>query len=128
MLQNRRDIATLLKSSVYTQAALVPATPWLGAQAPRAPRLSFKQAGGHGMPDTVLIEPEDDSILRQFAIWKRYGSRWVFTVQPASMTQVALDADAKLGQADALVVSSVNRLGIESTRAAVQLPPWRPIP
>lgn len=123
LLQNRRDISTLLKSSAYTQAALVPATPWLGAQAPSAPRLSFKQAGGHGMPDTVLIEPENDSTLRQFAIWKRYRSEWVFTVQPSSMTLVALDADPKHGKPDAVVVSSVNRLGIESTRTAVQLPP-----
>jgi len=123
LLQNRRGIATLLKSTVYADAALVPATPWLGAQAPGAPRLSFRRADDPGTPDSVLIEPEDDSTLRQFAIWKRYGTQWVFTVQPASRTQVALDADPKLGKPDAMVVSSVNRLGIESARASVQLPP-----
>ena len=123
LLQNRRDISTLLKSGAYAQAALVPATPWLGAQVPTPPRLSLQHADGPGLPDTVLIEPEDDSTIRQFAIWKRYGSEWVFAVQPASMPQVALDADPKLGKPDAVVVSSINRLGIESARTTVQLPP-----
>lgn len=122
LLQNRRGIATLLKSSVYADAALVPATPWLGAQAPSAPRLSFQHGHGPDAPDTVLIEPKDDSTLRQFAIWKRYGSEWVFTVQPSSRMQVALDPDPKLGKPNAMVVSSVNRLGVESARTSVQLP------
>ncbi len=123
LLQNRRGIATLLKSSVYADAALVPATPWLGAQAPSAPRLSFKRADGPGTPDFFLIETEDAATIRQFAIWKRYGSEWVFTVQPASRTQVELVADPERGQLNAMVVSSVNRLGLESARTAVQLPP-----
>lgn len=123
LLQNRRGIATLLKSGAYATAALVPATPWLGAEQPLAPRLSRKRSDGAGTTDIMIVEPEDASTINQFAVWKRYGSQWLFTVQASTQVEVAVDADSKLGKPNAIVVSSVNRLGIESARASVQLPP-----
>ncbi len=125
LLQNRRGIATLLKSGVYAMPALVPATPWLTADTPTAPSLSLKRAEQAGGLDTVLIESEDQAKLSGFAIWKKYRSEWVFAVQPASRPQLIIDTDPKLGRPSDIVISSVSQLGIESvrTRLLLQLQP-----
>ena len=123
LLQDRRGIATLLKAGPYATAALVPATPWLGAQVPDAPRLSLQQAEGPNVPDRVLIRTADDPSVNRFSIWKRYGSKWVFSVQAASQTELTLEADSTLGKPAVIVVSCVNRLGIESARTTLPLRP-----
>ena len=123
LLQDRRGIATLLKAGPYANAALVPATPWLGAQTPDAPELSLQQSQDPGVPDRVLIRTAGDPSVSRFSIWKRYGPRWVFAVQPASQIELVLNNDPTLGQPDAIVVSCINRLGIESTRSTLQLRP-----
>ena len=123
LLQDRRGIATILKAGPYANAALVPATPWLGARAPAAPRLSRQHAEAPNAVDRVLIEKLGDPSVTRFAIWKRYGSKWVFAVQAASQTEFTLDTDPTLGKPDAIVISCVNRLGLESARTTLQLRP-----
>jgi hypothetical protein len=61
--------------------------------------------------------------VSRFSIWKRYGPRWIFSVQAASETEITLETDPALGQPDAIVVSCVNRLGMESARTGLHLPP-----
>lgn len=120
-MQDRKGIATFLKAGPYRSAALVPATPWLGSAVPRAPRLSLKRANSKSAPDTLVIEPEQERDVSQFAIWQRYGPQWEFTVKPASNAPMTLVADATLGAPDAVVVSAVNRVGAESVRVSVLL-------
>ena len=123
LLQDRRGIATLLKAGPYANAALVPASPWLGSQIPDAPRLSLQHSEDPKAADRVLIENVEITSVNRFSIWKRYGSKWVFSVQAASQTEFTLDTDPTFGKPDAIVVSSVSRLGIESARSRLQLLP-----
>jgi len=123
LLQDRRGIATLLKAGPYANAALVPASPWLGSQIPDAPRLSLQHSEDPKAADRVLIENVEITSVNRFSIWKWYGSKWVFSVQAASQTEFTLDTDPTLGKPDAIVVSSVSRLGIESARSRLQLLP-----
>jgi uncharacterized lipoprotein YddW (UPF0748 family) len=116
LLQNRRGIATLLKAGVYATPALVPATPWLTADAPSAPTLLLQQAKDSSASDSLLIQSDVQARPNRFAIWKKYDTEWVFTVHPASSTELTLEADPKLGVVRAIVVSAVNQVGIESAR------------
>ena len=70
----------------------------------------------------MRIDSESASNSERFAIWKRYAGKWVFAVQPASQRDLLLQPDPALGRPDAVVVSRVNRLGIESARSHLQLP------
>ena len=123
LLQDRRGIATLLKAGPYAAAALVPATPWLGAQVPDAPQLSLQAAEDPSAADSVLIRTADDPSVNRFSIWTRYGAKWVYAVQAASQTALSLETDPTLGKPDTIVISCVNRLGIESARSRLQLLP-----
>jgi uncharacterized lipoprotein YddW (UPF0748 family) len=104
LLEDRQGISTALQSGAYAQAALVPASPWLDAMAPTAPQLRSPEAG------RVLIFPGAGKPAAHFAIWRKFGSSWNFAVQAAGEPEVAVNG------AEAIVVSSVDRLGNESSR------------
>lgn len=121
LLQNRRGIADQLKTKLYAAPALVPATPWLGSQAPMAPRLTLERSSSADAPDSLRIDQEDPEAIKQYAIWRRHGTDWRFDAQAASQRQLMLASDPQLGPVDAVVVSAINRLGIESPRVTLQL-------
>jgi uncharacterized lipoprotein YddW (UPF0748 family) len=116
LMENRKGIADQLRAQTYQTAALSPASPWLGAEAPSAPGASarresngvaLKLAAGAGKP------------VAHYAIWSRYGSEWRFAVAPAARPVLLLADDAAGGAAQAVVVSAVDRLGNESERIHV---------
>ncbi len=109
LLQDRRGISTALQSGAYASAALVPATPWLGASPPSAPQLE------RGADGRIAIRPSRGAAATNFAVWRRQGGAWEFSVQPAGKT--AVDATG----AEVIVVSAVDRLGNESRRVTLPL-------
>ena len=110
LLQDRREIVEKLLAGPYAGAALVPATPWLGAVPPSAPRLRLEVDGR-----VVIEEADTGKAAAYFAIWRRQAGTWSFAVQSASERVIAASA------AEMLVVSAVDRLGNESAR--VTMPP-----
>jgi hypothetical protein len=118
LMQNRQGIDDQLRATLYAGPALVPATPWLGSGAPGAPKVSAAYKGG--AVNLKLAAGKADAL---YAIWSRYGREWRFAVAPASSGQWSVPDDAKLGAADAVVVSAVDRLGNEGERVQV----WRKI-
>lgn len=115
LMQNRKGITDQLKSVSYQSAALVPATPWLGSDAPGAPAVAVKR-NGSGLAVSLGAVPK----ATQFAIWARYGDEWRFTVAPATRSEVVLTDDAGV-PARSVVVTAVDRLGNESPRVTASL-------
>jgi uncharacterized lipoprotein YddW (UPF0748 family) len=113
LMQNRKGISDQLKNISYQSAALIPATPWLGSDAPGAPKVGAKR-GAAGLDLTLSAGKS----ATQYAIWARYGDEWRFVVTPASRGDVTL-ADENGIAAGAVVVSAVDRLGNESERVTV---------
>jgi hypothetical protein len=116
LMQNRQGIDDQLRATLYAAPALVPATPWLGSDAPAAPKVSAAYKGG-----AVNLKLAGGKAGSMYAIWSRYGSEWRFAVAPASRAEWAVPDDARLGAANAVVVSAVDRLGNEGKRIEV----WR---
>jgi uncharacterized lipoprotein YddW (UPF0748 family) len=119
LMENRKGVTDQLKAQAYQTAALAPASPWLGAQSPAAPKVAARretmgvglrlEAGGaKPVPPTSLVA--------HYAIWTRYGAEWRFAVAPASRPVLLLPDDATGGAAQMVVVSAVDRLGNESAR------------
>jgi uncharacterized lipoprotein YddW (UPF0748 family) len=115
LMQNRKGISDQLKTISYQSAALIPATPWLGSDAPVAPKVGAKR-GTAGLDLTLSAGKS----ATQYAIWARYGDEWRFVVAPAGRGDVTL-ADENGIAAGAVVVSAVDRLGNESERVTVKL-------
>jgi uncharacterized lipoprotein YddW (UPF0748 family) len=121
LLENRKGIADLLKATQYAQSALVPATPWLGGSAPQAPRVNARRvAPGSGTLLAEMAGSPGESAW-QFAVWVRYGSDWRFAVHPAGRAGLRIDPDSGGRPPEAVVVSAVSRLGLESPRVVADI-------
>lgn len=69
----------------------------------------------------LTIRPGWGKVTATFAIWKRHGTQWRFSGQPAAEPVVDLAPDRELGAVDAVVVSVVDRLGNESPRVTLPI-------
>jgi uncharacterized lipoprotein YddW (UPF0748 family) len=114
LMENRKGIADQLKAGQYAAPALIPATPWLGSDAPGAPAVSATRAAG-----ALTLKLAPGKANAQYAIWSRYGSEWRFAVAPASRIDWRVADDPKLGAASAVFVNAVDRLGNESAPVSV---------
>lgn len=112
LMENRQGISDQLKAGHYAGPALVPATPWLGNAGPGAPTVSVK-GSARALVSLKLVPGKDNA---HFAIWSRHGSEWRFAVAPAGKTEWSVPDGAS-----AVVVSAVDRLGVEGERLSV----WR---
>jgi uncharacterized lipoprotein YddW (UPF0748 family) len=115
LMQNRKGVADQLKAASYQGPALVPASPWLGSEAPPAPTVSVKR---HASGLAVILG--NATRAAQLAIWARYGDEWRFNVVPAGHSEVVLTDDNGV-PARSVVVSAVDRLGNESPRVSAAL-------
>jgi hypothetical protein len=100
--------------SRYTEPALVPASPWLGATPPGKPVIALSR-------DAVTNEyflkltPAADEKPWLWTVRRSTGSGWTTEVLPGWLrTHQVLD-----GQVDRIYVTAVNRTGIESAPAII---------
>jgi hypothetical protein len=88
LMENRQGITDQLKAVHYGQPALVPATPWLGSEAPGLPLVSSHREGN---AVTIKLTPGKNTI--QYAIWSLHGGTWRFAVVQADKKEWSI-ADA----------------------------------
>jgi hypothetical protein len=100
--------ASKLAAGPYAEDALVPATPWLGANPPAPPRLMRDKSG------RIEILPAIGEAAARYAVWRQTpGGGWRFSVQPAGATVIDAAADENV------VVTAVDCLGNESARVTL---------
>ena len=122
LLQNRADLATMLQRDLYSQAALVPATPWLGGGAPAAPIVPA--ANRNPITREISLKPQASLQGTQTALWSvwtRYGTQWRYSVIPNVNAALSIQPDPVFGEPDQVVISAVSRLGLESQRVVAPL-------
>jgi uncharacterized lipoprotein YddW (UPF0748 family) len=91
--------------------ALVPASPWLGAATPAAPRLLRDG-------EQVLVSAAPGEPALWFAVWQRRRGAWRLSLRPALEPLRIAVGDGALR---AVVASSLSRTGVESERASLRL-------
>jgi uncharacterized lipoprotein YddW (UPF0748 family) len=117
LAQDRRGIVERLRSS-YAGAALIPATPWLAQGAPSVPTVSVAlDATARG---AVRISAHGGDTPWLLATWALYGETWRFFAFAGG--QGALASEDAGNPLRNVVVSSVDRMGVESARVRVRLP------
>ena len=114
LMDDRGGLASRLLAA-RPEAALVPASPWLGAAAPAAPRLSRVSAAA---PQVRVQAASPGEPARWLAIWVRRRGAWRLFVRPADVAITVPLAHAE-GALEALVASAVSRSGVESARVSL---------
>ena len=116
LTQNRKGISDQLRATTYTGQALVPATTWLLSERPGTPLVA-----GMRRKDGVNLKLKAGKGTALYAIWARHGGEWRFAVVPATRVEWTVPDDARLGAANLVYVSAVDRLGNEGARVQA----WR---
>ena len=120
LVQNRQGLKDTLQTQLYTDKALVPACPWLEADAPQKPMLTAlgsAPAGTH-MQLQLGLAPDSKAATR-WVLWMRHGERWSVQIQPQALFQVPLQDTVTGSKLTAVVASAVDRVGNESPRAGL---------
>ena len=129
LTQNRKGIADLLERDVYPTDALVPATPWLrplDVPLPSAPLAVLRCANPSDThaQDICIVEVKDAprGAISILAIWAKYGAHWKFTTASASAGAIRLPARANTGSLEQIVISAIDRYGVEGVRTTFVRP------
>jgi uncharacterized lipoprotein YddW (UPF0748 family) len=115
LMNEENGLAKLLRSGVYKDQALVPASKWLDDEAPPVPQVASTIAG-----DTInlsITSRAKGKELWQWAVYTKRAGKWTLEVHPASRGNISI----KLKDLEAIAVAGVDRSSNESRRRAVAL-------
>ncbi|HEX6370650.1 MAG TPA: family 10 glycosylhydrolase [Longimicrobium sp.] len=115
-MQNPDSLNERLLRGPYRQAALPPATPWLGGRALPAPRVAV-QSGSAAGTFAVQIAPAPGEAPRWYVVRTRRGGAWSVDVVSAWTRVYAQPQPADAPPVDLVVVTPVDRLGTEGEPA-----------
>ena len=106
---NRNGVGDLLRSSVYTDVALVPASPWLDRTPPASPTISVTTS-----PLKVSMSSPDPVSL--WALQVKRGNGWKLQIMSGRFGGFSFDSG---DEPEAISVRAIDRCGNESAPAVV---------
>ncbi len=113
-LRDSNGVADTLRGTTYSDPVLVPASLWLDSTPPDRPLLDI--SGGSFTWKDGGKEP-----AMWWAVWRRYGDRWIQAVFPRGSLHLDVDASLPAGPLNYFAVASVDRCGNMSELAS-----WKP--
>ncbi|MEX2641072.1 MAG: family 10 glycosylhydrolase [Balneolales bacterium] len=113
LMEDRGGLARALRTGTYQHQALVPASPWLGDTAPLKPVTDLREFGGSA---ELSLMPADNEFAWLWVIKSFQGNRWDIEIVPGWKHLHNLE-----GKPEVIVVTAVNRLGIESEPAVIRV-------
>lgn len=123
LLEDPDGIATQLQGDAYREPALVPASPWLATPPPSAPRARLSRSVRDGRW-RVDLQYAGDTPPWQWTVQYRDGALgWRTRILPGA--QRTLEIDLPIGM-DAVWVTAVNRVGVQSPPVRASVPPLAP--
>lgn len=96
---------------LYETPALVPATDWLGDVPPRVPEAELTYINAEPF---LEFQPVGEEPVWLYVVKKRYGDTWHTEIVPGWKQHFAPDAVKDDRALEAVVLTAVNRIGLES--------------
>ncbi len=118
LMKNVKGLATMLRERVYASPALVPASPWLKAEPPVAPKIG--RIEWDGIQPVHFEWTSGDETPRFWLVAMRYGSIWSYRVLSGEEQQWDLPGVNNAG--------ALQRLDIAAIDPAENQGPWTEVP
>jgi hypothetical protein len=94
----------------------VPATPWLGKEAPGAPKLEGKLSLRNALL-SLKWEPDTNAVVRVQVLRSRYGLQWMDETLPPQTRERSFDRRLNQGIPDEVRLVPVGRTGMAGESA-----------
>ena len=108
-LEDRSKVNETLAKDVYSEDALIPASPWLDNAAPSRPRLNVSTAD-----NSIKWTPGSGEKATWWALQVKSGGKWQSRILPAWQTTDSVKLSGKL---EAVAVSAIDRCGNQGPSA-----------
>ncbi len=116
LLQNREGISDLLRTELYAQPALVPASPWLESKVPGKPKLTAEQ----GTEGTKLKwEPAGADKNGLWLLQVRAGGKWSAEIFPGTQGSHTLKTSGP-AEPEIIALTAVSRCGLLSSPVVLE--------
>jgi uncharacterized lipoprotein YddW (UPF0748 family) len=106
LMQNRAGLSDKLKAELYSQPALIPASPWLGSTPPASANVTIQTK--EKAKEIALSLPEGSLPPWQWIVRIRAGMNWQTRILPGTVSTLTIPINASWVQ-----ISAVSRTGIE---------------
>ena len=117
IFDNRDGITEKLVDGLYKEQALVPASPWLGDEAPAKPEVAAKK-NSQGV--ALNLKSSDGKAPWLWVVRTRSGDKWTTEIVPGRETRKLLKVAADAAPEE-VAVSAVTRLGREGDVVTVDV-------
>jgi uncharacterized lipoprotein YddW (UPF0748 family) len=107
VMRNKGGVATALLKDVYTEPALVPASPWLNSIPPLRPELTVKQK----RDEIKLTWKTPATTPWQWLLQKKVGDAWTTEILPGTTLDQSLKASTNESALQMVLLSAVDRFG-----------------
>ena len=120
-LDDPDSVATALERLVYSDPALVPASPWMTHDAPSVPKVAIVRGDGD---DQLTLTPAGKDVVRWWLVQARYGNGWQTRLFDGARRTVGLTEIGRdpLVPAEILSVTAIDRAGTASAAVSVRVP------
>jgi uncharacterized lipoprotein YddW (UPF0748 family) len=119
LLRNTGGVADVLQNQVYTEPALVPASPWLNAEAPGKPLLQAALDGG----ELKLTWQPSGGAVWQWVLQKKTAGHWTTEILAGARTAETIKASPAMALPETVALFAVNRFGNMSGSAIYRQEP-----
>jgi uncharacterized lipoprotein YddW (UPF0748 family) len=114
LVRSTDDLSERLLSGPYSQPALVPASVWLSQRPPTTPTVMMTRGTRTVTLRISGVRSEARSVPRWWLVRARYGDGWRAQAVDATASTVTLPPGGALELPDFIVVTAIDRAGVES--------------
>lgn len=122
LMKNTKGLATLLLQKDYADPALIPASPWLIADGPDAPKIGRVTWDSLQAPAHFEWAAVGD-LPRFWVVATRYGQAWSYRVLPGDKLEWDVPGSSPSGPLQKLFISALDRAENQSDWSEVVQPP-----
>jgi uncharacterized lipoprotein YddW (UPF0748 family) len=112
LFRNTNAVADLLRDQLYAEPALVPASPWLGANAPDKPLLQAALESG-----AVRLTWKSSGAVWQWALQQKTNGRWTTRIIPGEKNGETIKVGTAFARPETVALFGINRFGNISAAA-----------
>ena len=116
LLQNRDGLADALRADLFSQPALVPASPWLGGPPPGRAQLALGTDPASGAAVLHWQPAAKSDQIRWWLVQAQTGGRWAAQLHPGHQRTMTLAGAA----AEIIAITAMDRSGQASPPAVVE--------
>jgi uncharacterized lipoprotein YddW (UPF0748 family) len=120
LMSDSNGVAPLLRESVYSADALVPAYPWIDNEPPKQPELIAAPDGRGGASLSFKARGKAEDVWL-WALYVRSGGIWRMQVLPGNVNHFDVKQETATKQISVVAIAAVDRNGNESRRRVVEI-------